>query len=47
VLAEYVTTLSQRNGLLVLTDIMGKETEICGSLALADLTRGVLVIDPK
>jgi predicted RNA-binding protein len=47
VLAQNVATIAQERGSIVMTDILGKETVIRGILALADLTRGVLVIEPE
>lgn len=46
VLAEMVATVSQKEGSVVMTDIMGKDTVIQGALKSADLTRGVLIIEP-
>lgn len=47
VLAEYIASFKQQDGKLILTDIMGKDTEIEGVLKSADLTRGTLVIEPS
>jgi predicted RNA-binding protein len=47
VLAEHVAEVSQQSGMVIMTDIMGKETTIQGFLKFADLTHGVLVIEPE
>ncbi|MDR1422318.1 MAG: CooT family nickel-binding protein [Coriobacteriales bacterium] len=44
-IAEMVTTVVQRDGELILTDIMGKTTAVKGILTFADLTRGILLIE--
>lgn len=46
VLAENVTAISQQGGAIIMTDIMGKSTQVQGTLASADLTRGILIIKP-
>jgi predicted RNA-binding protein len=47
ILAEHVAVVTQQSGSVIMTDIMGKETAIRGFLKLADLTHGVLVIEPE
>lgn len=45
VLAEYIEKVQQHNGTVTLTDIMGRETVIKGTLTSADLSHGTLVIN--
>ncbi|MDR2108528.1 MAG: CooT family nickel-binding protein [Coriobacteriales bacterium] len=46
VLAEYVASVRQDGESLVLTSVVGADTVVRGSLKLADLTRGILLIEP-
>ncbi|MDR1358931.1 MAG: CooT family nickel-binding protein [Coriobacteriales bacterium] len=46
VLAQMVASVAQKDGSVIMTDILGKATVVPGSLRSADLTRGVLLIEP-
>lgn len=47
VLAEYIAAIKLQGSTIILTDIMGKETAIEGTLTSADLTRGTIIIEPQ
>lgn len=47
VLAEYVAAVELQDGKVTMIDIMGKETVVNGSLKSADLTRGLLIVEPN
>ena len=44
VLARYVSKIDVKEGVVVLTDVMGTETEVPGSLSFIDLTGGTVII---
>lgn len=44
VIARYVSKIEVRGNSVTLTDVMGIETEIEGTLSFVDLTGGVVVI---
>lgn len=47
VLAENIARVSQQDGAVILIDILGRETKIEGVLKLADLTQGILIVQPS
>ena len=44
VLAKYVSKVEVKNDVVVLTDVMGIETEVPGALSFVDLTGGTVII---
>lgn len=47
VLAEYIAELSMKDDTIIMTDVMGVKTQVKGRLLSADLTRGVLIVQPE
>lgn len=45
--ARYVAQIRFEDGKLILTDVMGMETEIVGTLRSADLTAGFVIIETE
>ena len=45
--ARYVAQIRFEDGRLILTDVMGMETEIVGTLRSADLTAGFVIIETE
>lgn len=43
----YVERIECQNGVVTMTDIMGREEKIQGEVVLADLTGGTVVVAPK
>ena len=44
ILARYVSKIDVKDGAVVLTDVMGTETEVPGTLSFIDLTGGTVII---
>ena len=44
VIAKYVSKIDVKNDVIVLTDVMGVETEVPGTLSFIDLTGGTVII---
>ena len=44
ILAKYVSKIDVKDGVVVLTDVMGIETEVPGALSFIDLTGGTVII---
>ena len=47
VVLQNVMLIECKNGIVTLTDIMGREEKIEGEIASADLTGGTVVVRPK
>lgn len=46
VLAEYIAEISMDKDTITMTDVMGMKTQVKGYLKSADLTKGVIIIEP-
>ena len=44
VLARYVSKIDVKDSSVILTDVMGTETEVPGTLSFIDLTGGTVII---
>jgi predicted RNA-binding protein len=44
VIARYVSRIDVKDASVVLTDVMGTETEVPGTLSFVDLTGGTVII---
>jgi len=47
VILRNVMLIECKDGVVTLTDIMGREEQVCGSIVSADLTGGTVVLQPE
>ena len=45
IILEYVSKIEVKNGKVILTDVMGDQKEVEGTIEMADLTGGVVKIN--